>query len=159
MRTYRLQTQIRLPQVRAEIFAFFANPQNLQRLTPAWLRFVILTPDPIEMKKGTLLDYRLKIRGIPMRWQSEITTWDPPTRFVDRQTRGPYRLWVHEHSFTDDRGGTLVGDNVLYAPPGGAIVQKFLVAPDLQRIFHYRHQILQELFNPRKRVSHGISNF
>lgn len=152
MRTYRLQTQIWLPQTRAEIFAFFADPRNLERLTPPWLRFAILTRDPIKMKKGTLLDYRLKIRGIPMRWQSEIATWDPPTRFVDRQTRGPYTLWVHEHSFSDDRGGTLVGDNVTYAPPGGWIVQKFLVAPDLQRIFRYRHQVLQEIFNPIKQV-------
>ena len=158
MRTYRLQTQIWLPQTRAEIFAFFADPQNLERLTPAWLRFVILTRDPIEMKKGTILDYRLKIRGIPMRWQSEIATWDPPTRFVDRQTRGPYTLWLHEHSFTDYEGGTLVGDNVMYAPPGGWIVQKLLVAPDLQRIFRYRHQVLQELFNPAKQAPNRSGN-
>ena len=159
MRTYRLQTQIWLPRVRAEIFAFFADPGNLQRLTPDWLRFAIVTPNPIEMKKGTLLDYRLKIRGLPIRWQSEIATWDPPSRFVDRQTRGPYRLWVHEHAFTDDRGGTLVVDNVLCAPPGGAIVQKFFVAPDLQRIFHYRHQVLQNRFNPSKQVPNGAVQF
>ncbi len=87
-----------------------------------------------------------------MRWQSEIAIWEPPVRFVDRQTRGPYTLWVHEHSFSDYQGGTLVGDHVTYASPGGWIVQRFLIAPDLQRIFHYRHQVLQELFNPTKRA-------
>jgi ligand-binding SRPBCC domain-containing protein len=148
MKTYRLQTKIWLPQDRTEIFAFFADARNLERLTPLWLRFVIVTPDPIEMKKGTRLDYRLKIRGIPVRWQSEIASWDPPTRFVDRQTRGPYTLWVHEHLFTDHQGGTVVADNVTYASPGGPIVQKFLVAPDLQRIFRYRHRLLREIFNP-----------
>ena len=148
MRTYRLQTRIWLPHPRREIFAFFAQARNLERLTPPWLRFVIVTPEPIEMKEGSLLDYRLKIRGIPLGWQSEIGSWDPPTRFVDQQTRGPYKLWVHEHSFSDHRGGTLVVDNVTYAPPGGRIVQKFLVAPDLRRIFRYRHQVLQEIFNP-----------
>lgn len=108
------------------------------------------------MKKGVLLDYRLKIHGIPIRWQSEIATWDPPNCFIDRQTRGPYTLWVHKHVFHDYQGGTLVADNVVYSPPGGWMVQKFLVAPDLQRIFRYRHQILQELFNPNKQKPEGL---
>jgi ligand-binding SRPBCC domain-containing protein len=158
MKTYRLQTKIWLPQDRTEIFAFFADARNLERLTPLWLRFVIVTPDPIEMKKGTRLDYRLKMRGIPVRWQSEIASWDPPTRFVDRQTRGPYTLWVHEHLFTDHQGGTVVADNVTYASPGGPIVQKFLVAPDLRRIFRYRYQILQDIFNLGKQMPKTVSH-
>ena len=158
MKTYHLQTQIWLPQGRNEVFAFFADPRNLERLTPDWLRFAIVTPDPIEMKKGTLLDYRLKIRGIPIRWQSEIATWDPPNSFVDRQTRGPYTLWIHEHIFHEYQGGTLVGDKVLYSPPGGWLVQKFFVAPDLQRIFRYRHRVLQELFNPHKQKPEGLAD-
>ena len=100
------------------------------------------------MSKGTLLDYRLRIRGVPIRWQSEISSWEPPDRFVDRQTKGPYSLWLHEHTFAAHDGGTLVGDNVEYAVPGGTIVQKLLVAPDIARIFRYRHKVLQELFNP-----------
>ena len=150
MKAYWLKKSIWLPQPRAKIFEFFSNPGNLDRLTPAWLNFAILTPASSKMKQGSLLDYRLRIRGIPIRWQSEIAVWEPPHRFVDRQTIGPYSLWVHEHIFEEHDNGTLVGDNVEYAVPGGRIVQKFLVAPDIERIFHYRHKILEELFNPAK---------
>ena len=150
MKTYWLRKTIWLPQPRAKVFEFFSNPGNLDRLTPAWLNFAILTPASSKMKQGSLLDYRLRIRGIPIRWQSEIAVWEPPHRFVDRQTKGPYSLWVHEHIFEEHDNGTLVGDNVEYAVPGGRIVQKFLVAPDIERIFDYRHKILEELFNPAK---------
>ena len=150
MKTYRLRKSIWLAQPRDKVFEFFANPQNLDRLTPAWLRFSILSPPSTAMKQGTLLDYRLRIRGIPIRWRSEITVWEPPERFVDRQVRGPYSLWVHEHSFEERANGTLVGDSVAYAVPGGPLVRKFMVAPDLERIFRYRQQILQDLFGSAK---------
>lgn len=150
MKIYRLRKSIWLPQPRAKVFEFFSNPGNLDRLTPAWLKFTILTPATGQLRQGALLDYRLRIRGMPIRWQSEITVWEPPHHFVDRQTKGPYSLWVHEHTFEERNHGTLVGDNVEYAVPGGIIVKKFLVAPDLERIFAYRHKILAELFNPGK---------
>jgi len=150
MKTYSLRKSLWLPQSRAKVFEFFSNPGNLDRLTPAWLSFAILTPAMSQLKEGALLDYRLRIRGMPIRWQSEIAVWEPPYRFVDRQTKGPYALWVHEHTFDERDNGTLVEDNVEYAVPGGSIVQKFLVAPDLERIFNYRHKILEELFNPAK---------
>ena len=150
MRTYRLQTQLWLPQPREEIFNFFSDPSNLDRLTPPWLHFEILTPKSVEMNAGTLLDYRLRLHGIPLRWQSEILVWEPPNRFIDRQIKGPYRQWVHEHNFSAHQGGTLVGDSVIYAVPGGRIVQKLWVAPDLDRVFGYRHKILKELFNPQQ---------
>ncbi len=150
MQTYWLRKSVWLAQPRAKVFEFFSNPGNLDRLTPTWLNFEILTPTTSPIKQGALLDYRLRIRGIPIRWQSEIAIWEPPRRFVDRQTKGPYSLWVHEHTFEERDHGTLVGDNVEYAVPGGTIVQKFLVAPDLERIFEYRHKILEELFNPAK---------
>jgi ligand-binding SRPBCC domain-containing protein len=100
-----------------------------------------------------LLDYRLRLHGIPLRWQSEIAVWEPPDRFVDRQTKGPYSVWVHEHTFTERDGGTLVGDRVEYAVPGGRLVQKFFVAPDLQRIFRYRHRVLEEIFKLDSRAA------
>jgi ligand-binding SRPBCC domain-containing protein len=150
MRTYQVQTQLWLPQFREEIFRFFSDPRNLDRLTPPWLHFEILTAGCIEMRRGALLNYRLRLRGIPICWQSEIAAWDPPNRFVDRQTKGPYREWVHEHTFSEHHGGTLVGDSVVYAAPGGNLVQKWLVGPDLTRIFHYRHEILQNIFNPKQ---------
>jgi ligand-binding SRPBCC domain-containing protein len=149
MRIHRRTTQLWLPQPRDKIFEFFADPGNLERLTPDWLRFEILTKTPVNMRQGVLLDYRLRIHGFPIRWQSEIAAWNPPRQFIDRQIKGPYRLWIHEHTFIEDRGGTLIGDNVRYAVPGGIVVQRLLVARDLKRIFNYRHQILQTLFNAR----------
>jgi ligand-binding SRPBCC domain-containing protein len=146
MRTYRFETELWLPQSRAEVFTFFADPKNLERITPGWLHFQILTPPDVKVGPGVILDYRLRLRAIPMRWQSEIAVWDPPYRFVDRQIRGPYSLWVHEHRFTDDNGGTAVRDDVEYAVPGGPLVQKFLVAPDLAKIFAYRQAALRKLF-------------
>lgn len=150
MKTYWLRKSVWLAQSRAKVFEFFSNPGNLDRLTPAWLKFEILTPTTSQITQGALLDYRLRIRGVPIRWQSEIAVWEPPCRFVDRQTKGPYSLWIHEHTFEERDNGTLVGDNVEYAVPGGRIVQKFLVAPDIERIFDYRHKMLDELFNSAK---------
>jgi ligand-binding SRPBCC domain-containing protein len=148
METYQLQTEIWLPRSRQQVFEFFADPRNLERITPPWLGFEILTPPEIKIGTGTLLDYRLRLRGIPLRWQSEIAVWEPPRRFVDRQLKGPYSLWVHEHRFDERDGGTAVGDRVEYAVPGGRLVQRFLVAPDLQKIFSYRHKALAEIFSP-----------
>jgi ligand-binding SRPBCC domain-containing protein len=149
MRTYRLHTRLWLPQSRTRIFEFFSNPRNLQRITPPWLCFEILTPDTIEIKPGVLLDYRLKIRGVPLRWQSKIAVWEPPARFVDEQSRGPYALWIHEHTFREQNSGTVVADDVMYSAFGGRIIQKLLVAPELRRIFKYRQGVLQELFGSR----------
>jgi ligand-binding SRPBCC domain-containing protein len=148
MKIYHFQTQLWLPEKPEKISEFFSDPRNLERLTPPWLRFELLGTSTTLQKWGTLIDYRLRIHGIPVRWQSEISVWEPPRRFVDKQIRGPYRLWVHEHTFNEDAGGTRVGDHVRYAVPGGSIVQKWLVAPDLQRIFHYRHDVLRAIFNP-----------
>jgi ligand-binding SRPBCC domain-containing protein len=147
MKTHHLKSELWLPRPRDQVFQFFADPRNLERITPPWLSFEILTPPEIEITQGTLLDYRLKLRGIPLRWRSEITIWEPPRRFVDRQTQGPYSLWVHEHRFTDEDSGTIVGDHVEYAVLGGRLIQEYLVAPDLERIFNYRRQALKELLN------------
>jgi ligand-binding SRPBCC domain-containing protein len=95
----------------------------------------------------------LGIHGVPIKWQSVISDWEPPHRFVDQQTRGPYRFWVHEHKFMEHNGGTLVDDNVQYSVPGGILVQKFIVGPDLDRIFKYRHMVLQTIFNPENETA------
>jgi ligand-binding SRPBCC domain-containing protein len=148
LKAHRLETELWLPRSIGEVFPFFADAGNLETLTPPWLHFVISTPGPIEMKTGTLIDYRLRLRGFPIRWQSEITAWEPPFLFVDRQRRGPYQLWVHEHLFREHNGGTVVTDRVEYAVFGGKLVEKYLVAPDLRRIFDYRHRKLSEIFGP-----------
>jgi len=109
------------------------------------LQFRVLTPPPIGMHAGTVIDYRLKLRGIPSHWQSEITVWKAPFRFVGVQRRGPYRLWSHEHTFISADGGTLAHDYVEYEVLGGALVTKLLVKPDLNNIFAYRKVKLREL--------------
>ena len=156
MKTFQLEKEIWLPRSLDEIFSYFSDAFNLEQLIPPWLRFEVLTPMPIPMKAGTLIDYRLRLRGIPLRWQSEITLWEPPHRFVDEQRRGPYRLWHHEHAFAEKDGGTQVVDRVQYATPGGSLVQRFFVQPDLERIFTYRHQQLQRIF-PRGSQSNGLT--
>ncbi|MGE5219872.1 MAG: SRPBCC family protein [Chloroflexota bacterium] len=149
MKIFQFTCDIWLPAPRDRVFEFFADPGNLERLTPPWLHFEIITPPGTVIRQGVLLDYRLRLRVLPLRWQSEISVWEPPHRFVDRQTKGPYSLWVHEHTFADHDGGTRVGDRVQYAVPGGRLVQKFFVAPDLDRIFRYRHRVLEEIFAAR----------
>ena len=130
---------------RAEVFAFFADPGNLERLTPPWLSFRILTPRPIAMRAGLRLDYRISLHGLPLRWQSEITAWEPPFRVIDEQRRGPYRLWIHEHRFHERGGGTEIVDQVRYAAPGGRLVEKLFVDRDLARIFDYRRNRIAAL--------------
>ncbi len=143
---FTLTTEQWLPRPLTEIFSFFADAGNLDLLTPRWLRFEILTPRPIEMRVGARIEYRLRLRGLPLRWQSEITAWQPLYRFVDEQRRGPYRAWIHEHIFQERDGGTLVRDRVQYAVCGGELVERLFVRRDLEKIFAYRHRRLGELF-------------
>jgi ligand-binding SRPBCC domain-containing protein len=146
MRIHVLETDIRLASPRDEVFPFFADAMNLQQITPPFLDFRILTPPPIRMEAGTLIDYSLKLRGIPIRWRTRIAGWDPPFSFVDEQVRGPYRLWVHEHRFLEEDEGTRVLDRVRYAVPGGALVHRLLVRREVERIFAYRTERLRERF-------------
>jgi ligand-binding SRPBCC domain-containing protein len=146
VRTFELTTSVWLPAEIDRVFEFFSRADNLERLTPPFLNFRIVTPPPVAMRRGTLIDYRIALHGLPLRWRSEITLWDPPHRFVDEQRRGPYRRWRHTHAFEARGEGTLVADRVEYALWGGALVNRLLVAPDLRRIFRYRHTALRELF-------------
>jgi len=129
-----------------DVFPFFCEARNLEELTPDWLRFQVLTPPPIEMAVGARIDYRLRLRGIPIAWESEITAWEPPVRFVDEQRRGPYRLWVHEHRFREADGMTFAEDCVRYAVPGGWIADWLLVRRDVRKIFEYRRERLRQIF-------------
>lgn len=142
----RLEAEQFLPVRRERLFEFFSDAFQLQTLTPPWLHFSVLTPAPISISAGTLIDYRLRLRGIPIRWQSRISVWDPPVRFVDEQTRGPYRRWHHEHFFETADDGTNCRDVVDYAVFGGRLIDACLVRPDLIRIFEYRQLRLRELF-------------
>jgi ligand-binding SRPBCC domain-containing protein len=146
MREHGITVEQWLPRPLVELFPFFADAANLERITPPWLGFHILTPPPIEMRPGALIDYRLRVRGIPLRWRTRIAVWEPPGRFVDEQVRGPYRRWVHEHTFVERDGGALCRDSVRYAVPGGELVHRWLVRPDVERIFAWRQQALARLF-------------
>jgi ligand-binding SRPBCC domain-containing protein len=125
-----------------EAFAFYGDARNLERITPPWLEFEVITPGPIEMGAGTLLDYRLKLHRLPVRWQTRIETWEPPRRFVDMQVRGPYALWEHTHTFEEDGpGATVIVDRIRYSVPFGPlgeIAERLLVRRDLRQIFDYR---------------------
>ena len=143
---FRLESRLIVPADLERVFAFFADAGNLERLTPSLIRFRILTPQPIEMRPGTLIDYRLRVRGVPTRWRTLISVWEPPFRFVDEQLRGPYRSWRHEHRFAAVEGGTLVSDTVDYRVPGGRLVNRLFVQPDVARIFQYRREQLREIF-------------
>lgn len=143
---FRLETELWLPRRREAVFPFFGDAFNLEQLTPAWLKFEVLTPAPITMRAGLRIDYRLRWHGLPLRWQSETSAWDPPARFVDEQRRGPCRLWVHEHLFEDRNGGALARDMVHYAVAGGRLAGRLFVRRDLDRIFRFRQAKLAELF-------------
>ena len=128
-------------------FAFYGDAQNLEPLTPPWLHFQVLTPKPIEMGAGTLLDYRLRLHRVPIRWQTRIETWEPPRRFVDVQVRGPYKLWEHTHTFEEDGpGATIIHDRIRYSIPLGPIgtlAERVLVRRDLRQIFDYRRDAIE----------------
>lgn len=145
-RGYLLRAECLVPRELDEVFEFFSNAANLERITPPWIRFQVLTPQPIEMHQGLLIDYRLRIRGLPMRWQSEIVVWEPQRRFVDEQRHGPYRFWRHEHRFKPCDEGTRVIDEVHYGVPGGALIHGLLVRRDVASIFRYRQATLERFF-------------
>jgi ligand-binding SRPBCC domain-containing protein len=130
-----------------ETFAFFADAANLQRLTPEWLNFTVLTPMPVVMRRGLEIQYRIRLYGVPVPWKSSIDIWEPGVRFVDRQVVGPYRWWRHEHRFEAVAGGTKVIDHVDYLPRAAWLMRR-LVQRDLERIFTYRQQVLREIFRP-----------
>lgn len=142
MSPHRLEREQLLPRPLPEVIAFFAEARNLERITPPWLVFRVLTPEPIEMRVGTLIDYRLRVHGVPLSWTTRIEQWEPGAGFVDRQIAGPYRLWHHHHSFRAQGDSTVVTDVVDYALPLGALgefAHRLLVRRDLEQIFAYRH--------------------
>lgn len=143
MRIYRLHREQLVARPVNEVFAFFSQARNLELITPPWLRFEVLTPEPIEMAPGALIDYRLWLRGVPLRWTSRIEAWETDRGFVDRQLRGPYQLWHHRHEFAAHPAGTIVRDDVRYALPFGPLgrlVHALIVRRDLQRIFDHRRE-------------------
>jgi ligand-binding SRPBCC domain-containing protein len=141
-----LEREQRLPGEPADVFPFFADAFNLEQITPPWLRFRVDRPGSIDMRPGALIEYRLRLHRVPLRWQTTIAVWDPPRRFVDVQIRGPYRLWHHTHDFArDGDGGTVMRDTVRYGLPLGRLgdlAHLLLVRRDLAAIFDFRAEAI-----------------
>lgn len=132
-----------------EVFDFFSRPENLERITPPSLGFEILTPPPIAMREGALIDYALTVKGVPMHWRTLITCYEPPHRFVDEQLKGPYAFWRHEHRFEAVSEGTRIVDEVRYALPFGplgGLAHRLFVRRDVQRIFEHRTRVIADRF-------------
>lgn len=144
---YVLHAECMVPRPIDEGFGFFSDAFQLEKLTPPKLGFRVVTQPPIEIRQGTLIDYRLRLLGIPARWTSEITFWDPPLRFVDQQRRGPYRFWRHENRFEAIGNATRVIDHVEYSVPGGSLAHWLFVRRDLERVFRYRQEQLAAIFS------------
>lgn len=152
MARHLLERSQHVPRPRPEVFAFFADAHNLERITPGFLRFRILTPPPIAMRPGAVIDYRLSLFGLPFRWRTEIEAFEPEARFVDVQRSGPYRLWRHTHTFEDAPGGTLVADRVEYELPLGRLgelAHAAVVRRQLRAIFDHRARVIGELLGVR----------
>jgi ligand-binding SRPBCC domain-containing protein len=150
MAEYILTRSLTLERPRAEVFDFFSDAGNLERITPPEIGFRIVTPQPIEIKQGTLIDYKLSLYGLPVNWQTEISEWDPPNYFVDRQVSGPYGQWIHKHTFTElSEDKTLIEDEVRYRLPLEPLgdIAHFLVRRQLEYIFDFRQNAVKSLLS------------
>lgn len=149
-----------VPRPLEEVFTFFADAKNLEALTPPWMRFHILTSEPIEIAAGAIIDYRLSGHGIPLLWKTEIVLWESPHKFVDLQVKGPYKLWHHTHQFHASAGGTQILDSVRYMLPFGVLgrlVHAMSVRQNVEEIFEYRHKKISELFGGDARIKNASS--
>ncbi len=149
MNPHILEKKTVIRRSRSELFDFFSNAGNLNLITPPELGFRIITTLPLEMKEGALIEYVIRLNGIPFKWKTEITKWDPPNSFTDTQLKGPYRMWVHEHIFEDKGDTTLMTDIVRYLSPGGPfeiIPHKLFVERKVREIFDFREKRFNEIF-------------
>lgn len=143
---FELTCDIELPHPLPDVFDFFCRPENLAKLTPPSMGFKLLTPGPIDMRRGIVLEYRIRPLGLPMRWRSRIDTWDPPHEFSDSQAKGPFRSWEHSHRFLPTHTGTRVIDHVVYRVPGGRLAENLFVRKQLLDQFQYRTDRMREYF-------------
>lgn len=149
MQPHVLTTQTKLNASLEQVFEFFSRAENLNQVTPPHLRFKILTPLPLQMKLGAVIDYQIQLSGVPFHWRTLITSWEPPFRFVDEQMKGPYKLWHHEHTFEQCDGYVLMTDCVHFLSPGWflePLINRFFVEPKVKEIFRYRDERFKDIF-------------
>ena len=152
MKPHFFQSETKLYRPLEEVFEFFSSAENLNQVTPPDLSFSFLTPRPIKMHVGTLIDYRIKLMGIPFFWRTLISDWEPPYRFVDQQIQGPYVYWHHEHVFEDKGEYVLMTDRVHYLSPGWIfepLIDKLFVSKQLEGVWAYRAERFKELFGKK----------
>lgn len=147
MKIFHLHTRQVVDRSLDEVFDFFSRAENLEAITPSWLHFSIVSEHDLTMGEGLTIDYQLRMRGIPLRWQSEITAWQPPHCFVDEQRRGPYQRWHHVHRFHARGHHTIVEDHVEYAAPLGALLNRWFLVPQLRTIFEHRQNEVAKRFS------------
>lgn len=148
MAEHILKRELTIELPRGDVFVFFADAGNLERITPPELNFHIITPQPIDIRQGALIDYKLKMRGLPMKWRTEISVWEPPFRFVDQQLIGPYKQWIHTHTFTEiSAERTLIEDEVRYRLPLEPLgdLSHFIIRRELDHIFDFRQKAVAEI--------------
>ena len=150
MKIYELNKTQFINQPIDVVFNFFTKPKNLALITPSKLAFKILTPTPITINKGTLIDYTIRLMRFPVHWRTLITKYNPPYEFVDEQIKGPYLFWHHTHTFKAVNGGSEIKDKVRYSIPMGYLgqfIHKIWIKKDLEKIFEYRKAVIDKLFN------------
>jgi len=148
MAEFTLNRKLTLKKPLTEVFEFFAKAENLQKICPPELDFTMLTPLPFEMRKGTLIDYNIRLYGFPLRWRTLISEWNPPHSFIDESVKGPYKQWIHRHTFTEnEKGETNIEDHVRYRLPFEPLgdIGHWLVRRELKYIFDYRQRIVAQL--------------
>ena len=149
MKVFKLEAKQFIRRPLEEVFGFFSRPENLVVITPAKLQFKILTPSPLEMKQGALIDYTIKLFKVPIHWRTLITTYEPPFKFVDEQIKGPYNFWHHTHMFKEVTDGVEIFDEVHYSIPFGplgSLLHALWIKKDLNHIFEYRKGVIDDLF-------------
>ena len=150
MKVYKIETSQYIKRSLTKVFDYFSRPENLAEITPSDLNFRILTPQPLEMKQGTIIDYTITLFKIPVHWRTLITTYEPPFKFVDEQIKGPYSLWHHTHFFKEVPGGVEIHDTVCYSIPFGffgRLLHAIWIKKDLEYIFEYRKNVINEIFS------------
>ena len=138
-----------IPHSLEKVFDFFSKAENLNEITPPSLHFTILSPLPIDLKKGAIILYKIKLGFIPMRWKTEISSWNPPYEFTDKQLSGPYTTWIHTHKFEEVDGGVRMTDTIIYQSKGfflAPLLHWLFVDNQVRQIFEYREQKLLSLF-------------